>query len=399
MATLRKIAPTKKICFVSGTFPPVRCGIGDYTARLVETLTLQLQNQETDIELEVLTTNQTQVKSENFKLLPIMEHWNWKNLWKALKLLEQEQPTIVHFQYPTALYTRHLAITVMPWLLNLTKIRKATRFLTIHEYATFRAPGKIRIWLMALPCRTIITVSDDTAYRLRFLKTLGKRIKVIPIGSNISSDTPLEYQQNKEKWRQQHGLATQKPVIAYFGYISHTKGLETLIKAFAQLKMDTQLLLIAERKAQDSNYASYFETIDNLIKENHLEDKVFWTGFATEAEVAAYLQSSIVAVLPFDDGASLRRTSLIAALTNGVPTISTQPASATEAQGLKDGENIKLVSPQNPSALAQAIEDVINNPLEGVAMGQKGREFSAQFNWGDIANRHLALYQAYLELQ
>jgi glycosyltransferase involved in cell wall biosynthesis len=228
------------------------------------------------------------------------------------------------------------------------------------------------------------------------LRILGKKLQYIPLSSNISNNTPPEYTANPQEWRQAHGVATDQPIIAYFGYISENKGLHTLLEAVAKLKESYQLLLIAEPKAQDSNYQAYFERLEGQIKNLDLDQKIHWTGFATSALVAAYLQSATIAVLPFVDGVSLRRTSLMAALANATPVISTQATDSNEGQTLISGENIWLIPPENPQALAAAIQHLLQNPTLRQKLAENGQKFAQNFSWPAIAEQHLELYRHYL---
>ena len=403
MATSKKVKLETKICFVTGTFPPVRCGIGDYTARLVETLAEISSSQ--NIAISVLTSNQARAQTKlKFKLAGLVQRWDWANLRQVLRWLACTKPALIHFQYPTALYGRHPAITVLPFLSRVQALVKLQRppvgVLTVHEYSTFRSLGKIRIWLMALACQAIVSVNPATLHDLRALKILGKKLQYIPLSSNISNTTPLEYTANPSEWRQEHGVATDRPVIAYFGYISENKGLHTLLEAVAELKEAYQLLLIAEPKAQDPNYQAYFDRLAAQIENLNLTQRVHWTGFASDTEVAAYLQSATVAVLPFVDGVSLRRTSLMAALANATPVISTQPTDLSEgqspAQSLVSGENIWLVPPENPQTLTTAIQHLLQNPALRQQLAENGQEFAQKFSWPTIAAQHLELYKHYL---
>jgi glycosyltransferase involved in cell wall biosynthesis len=396
MASSKDLSSSRKlkICLITGTFPPIRCGIGDYTAKLAAALAAV---PETNIEVSVITSEQAaSVEDKRVKLVALVPSWNWSGARHVIRYLLAERPDIVHFQYPTALYGRHPAITLLPGLVRLWALFKPgwkpTCVLTIHEYATFRALGKIRIWLMALACQMVFGVSPDTVRTFQPLRFLGKRLSHIPIGSNITTEVPPAYRQNPEEWRREHGVKIGCPVIAYFGFISPSKGLPTLIEAFSLLKKEAQLLLIAEPKAQDALYQSYFDNLNGLIKSKRLEQKIHWTGFATEEEVAAYLQSATIAVFPYTDGVSLRRGSLLAALANRVPVISTFPKNSIDSEGLVDSENIWLIPPENSAILNQVIEELSSNSNLHFRLAENGQKLARQFGWPEIAVKHVGLY-------
>lgn len=386
-----------KVCLVSGTVPPLRCGVGDYTIKLAQALVSQTRIK---FELSILTAEQVQTtesyQTAKFKLVNMVSRWDWANLRRILAYFAATQFDIIHFQYPTTLYGRHPAITLLPSLLRLQALIKRSKsprcILTIHEYATFRLAGKIRIWLMALGCQSVICVSQATVQSLRPLRRLGKQLLYIPLGSNISNELPADYEENPLQWRQAHGLPIGTPIVAYFGFISPSKGLPDLIEAFANLKAEAWLLLIAEPKAQDDNYRSYFDKLKQLIKSRNLEAKVSWTGFVSETEVSAYLRQATVAVFPFIDGVSLRRTSIIAALINRVAVISTIPTNSYEAGSLVAGQNIWLVPPKSPIALGEAIEKLLSDNSLQAKLAENGQKLAAGLSWQTIAQQHLNSY-------
>jgi glycosyltransferase involved in cell wall biosynthesis len=149
-------------------------------------------------------------------------------------------------------------------------------------------------------------------------------------------------------------------LIAYFGLISHTKGLDILLAALARLPESFRLLIVggAASAAEDRTYA---QAISSQIAHDQLERRVTITGHCTETEVSAHLLAADLAVLPFTDGASFRRGSLLATLAHGLPTVTTTPQvddQYIEPIGgqLADGENILLIPPRDTHALGAAIE-------------------------------------------
>jgi polysaccharide biosynthesis protein PslF len=119
-----------------------------------------------------------------------------------------------------------------------------------------------------------------------------------------------------------------------------------------------------------------------------------------------------LAALPYADGASLRRGSLLAALAHGLPTVTTRPAtkdqrpktkdrdlgrqdlspSSLVVGPLKDGATVLLVPPSDEGALAAAIERLAHDRALRDRLADGGRALAAQFAWDEIAARHEALY-------
>jgi glycosyltransferase involved in cell wall biosynthesis len=128
-----------------------------------------------------------------------------------------------------------------------------------------------------------------------------------------------------------------------------------------------------------------------------------WTGFSSAAEVSAHLLAADIGVLPYRDGASFRRGSFMALLAHGLPIVSTVPAGSGDARSLdsgvprlQDGENVRLVPPDDPAALAQAIADLAASPEVRQRLAAGARALAATFAWEGIAKRHLEVYQKLL---
>jgi len=113
-----------------------------------------------------------------------------------------------------------------------------------------------------------------------------------------------------------------------------------------------------------------------------ISNKVTWlNGYDTDSDAASmYLYAADACVLPFDQGVTLSRSSLAAALVHGIPTITTRGEHLETP--FQHEVNVLLCPPKDPDALAQAIRRVMSSPdlrlslTEGA--GQLAREW---FSW------------------
>jgi glycosyltransferase involved in cell wall biosynthesis len=122
-----------------------------------------------------------------------------------------------------------------------------------------------------------------------------------------------------------------------------------------------------------------------------VSQRVIWSGYRPPDEVSALWQASDIAVLPYADGASLRRGTLLAAFAHGLPVVSTTPRVAVEQ--LRDGENILLAAPGDDRALAEQVIALINSPELRAKLSQGALRLAEEFSWSRIADQHLALYE------
>jgi glycosyltransferase involved in cell wall biosynthesis len=200
------------------------------------------------------------------------------------------------------------------------------------------------------------------------------------------------------------GIGADETLLAFFGLISLTKGLDTLLDALARLPARFRLIVIGGAAMAPADRA-YADAIRQQIVRLGLEQRVTITGHCVEADVSAHLLAADIAALPFADGASFRRGSLLAALAHGLAVVTTWPttddrrpttddraSSAFVHRSFADGENVLLVPPGDASALVAAIERLGRDSglRERLAVG--GRRLAAQFGWDLIAAQHEQLY-------
>lgn len=146
--------------------------------------------------------------------------------------------------------------------------------------------------------------------------------------------------------------------------------------------------------SSDPTNVAYLKKVEGLIEELGLTDRVIWTGYTPQPEVSANLLASDICVLPYRDGASFRRGSFMAALAHGLPIVSTRPR--VDVPELRHGENILLVPPDAPAALAEAIARLTRDAWLRHRLGEGAARLAQDFTWGNIAEKTESLYEEIL---
>jgi len=296
----------------------------------------------------------------------------------------------------------HPAINFLPWRLRLRKDRPrvVTTFHDLRVPYLFPKAGRLRWWVvLALARGSDAVIATNIEDLLTLRQALEKNRMLphpllyhIPIGSNIRPEPPEGYDRNA--WRARWGVSKREILLSYFGFLNETKGGETLIEALARLVEDgypVKLIMVGGKVgSSDPANIAYARKIDELIDELGLTERVLWTGYTSPEEVSANLMASDVCVLPYRDGVSLRRGSLHAALIHGLPVISTYPR--VTIKEFVNGENILLIPPENPKALAEAVVRLIREPQLRGRLGRGARELAKEFGWEGIARRTLEVY-------
>jgi glycosyltransferase involved in cell wall biosynthesis len=371
---------------------------------------------------------------------PIIPHWGWGSWGRVAALVRQWGADIVHIQYQAAAYGMHPAANLLPWRLqqgdhkaqggqaaNGPPLRRGkgrpylvTTFHDLKVPYLFPKAGPVRWWAIVALARwsdgVVVTNVEDLT-RLSAYPFISA-LSVVPIGSNIAVAPPPDY--DRAAWRARLSVGEGETLLAYFGFLNESKGGETLIRALAELTRSGQPRYIANNKMyrgqpvrllmvggqvgdSDPTNVAYLARVKNLIADLGLSERVLWTGFTSAAEVSAHLLAADIGVLPYRDGASFRRGSFMALLAHGLPIVSTVPAGAGDARSLdsglprlRDGENVRLVPPDDPAALAQAIAELIASPEARQRLAAGARTLAAAFAWEGIAKRHLEVYQKLL---
>jgi glycosyltransferase involved in cell wall biosynthesis len=209
---------------------------------------------------------------------------------------------------------------------------------------------------------------------------------VVPIGSNIEPDLPADF--DRRAWRAAQGVASGELVLAYFGFLGPTKGADVLLAAFDRLPEDcrARLWLLTDREPTRPEFAGYHARIAERVESSPRRDRIHWTGYLPATDVSRFLSAADLAVLPYTDGASLRRSSLIVALAHGLPVLSTgdqAPLPGVEVMGGSD-----------PDRLAAALARFCHHPERLASLSRDARRALPDRSWASIAGRTLDVLDA-----
>ena len=400
-----------KIGLITGEFPPMEGGIGAFTAELAEAMAAEGH------EIHILTHRRAKRKqkrepsktvAEAFQRLgntwepqqlpyaslhPRFRRWHWGEMSAVADIAIRHELDILNVQYQAAAFNmRNPAINFFPYRVN----SLATTVTTFHDLRVpylFPKAGGLRkrvVYRLAKASHGIIVTNPANQKELQDQKITLAKQAMIPIGSNIPSTVVnhLEIADNREKL----GLNDDHILLGYFGFLNRSKGASDLIGLMEQLDERFHLLFIGgETGSSDSfNNRYYLEDVKEEITAKGLDDRIHWTGFIPEKRVSAWLKTADMMVLPYQDGVSTRRGSLMAALNHGRPIISTQAELINPI--LKDGENMLLFPAGDIEAFKQKVNMLAEDRELAEKMGQAALEASKAFSWPSIAQSTIAFY-------
>jgi glycosyltransferase involved in cell wall biosynthesis len=377
-----------RIGIATGEYPPMAGGVGAYSRELGRALAEQGHAVYVFTRADAAKSGEAGIEV----LGAVAGKWGWGVNRQIARWAAQNNLDVVDIQYQTAAFNMHPAIHWLPG-----RVREARVAVTFHDLKTpylFPKAGAIREWAVrrfAAAAGGAIATNRADERTLRDIWGI-ENVARIPIGSNVRTAPPPSY--DRADWRREMGVGDGDLLVSYFGFLNASKGGLTLIAALATLRergVPAHLVMIGGRAgASDPGDQAYAEQVDALIDAHGLDPYIMWTGFVADEAVSGYLLASDVTALPYEDGVSLRRGSLMAALAHGRAVVSTHPRAAEpELQGA-----VETVSPGDGDALADALCALWKNPARRETLERAARGAAAHFRWEYIAEQTANFFHA-----
>jgi glycosyltransferase involved in cell wall biosynthesis len=374
---------------ITGEYPPMQGGVGAFTQELSKAL-VALGH-----EVFVFTDHRAtpQPPDSPIHVTADARSWGWGMLGRIRRWAAAQQLDVINIQYQAAAYNMSAFIHLLP--VRLSDVAVCTTFHDLLVPYLFPKAGPLRYQAVLTLARSsdgVIVTNRGDRERLATEKSLAS-LRHIPIGSNIAPDPPPDY--NRAVWRAALGYQPDDIVVGYFGFLNASKGVDTLLQAVRIARnggLPVKLLMIGGRTGtSDPANILYAQEIDDLIEELDLTEHITWTGFVDSRKVSGHLLAADMIALPYRDGVSFRRGSLMAALAHGCAIITTNPQ--VDTPELVGNRHVRLVPAESPTALALAIEDLAKNPELRADMGRNAAKLAADYSWEAIAARTAAFYQ------
>lgn len=373
-----------RILIFNSSYPAMKCGVGDYTARLAAALASMPKNRVT-----VLTSEHPDVirsSTDNVRILPIAKDWGWKQFFWHYPRLIRALPDIVITGYPSLMAGPRSELTF--WLPTLCRVFLPISDIVfiVHEFSRTHASAREELKrAFASSDRIFVIDPADRDLIAGENPRVTERIATLASGSTIDVAPTSAYE--IEGFRR-NVAPNDESILFYFGFLHPEKGVDDLLEALRLVKTE-DVVLVLGCELQEGN--TYHQAVEERIERLGLVTKVKVLGFLSEASVSRWLQSADAVVLPFRTGASPSRTTFLAAIAHGAAVIST--VSTRMPTFLEKERSARLVPPLNPSSLAAAIDEVLSS--ETVRDGLRGGaiEASRRLEWPAIADDLLAQVQ------
>ncbi|MCB8967814.1 MAG: glycosyltransferase family 4 protein [Ardenticatenaceae bacterium] len=394
-----------KIGLITGEFPPMEGGVGAFTQEVARELACLGH----DVHILTSRAARPQMEDANFReltqpvalpfatLYPFIRKWRWPALAEVTDWVIRQRLELVNIQYQAAAYEmRSPAVNLLPWRLR-GVVKTAVTFHDLRVPYLFPKAGRLRetaVYFMAKQANGVIVTNQADYEALRRVGVAAACLRQIPIGSNITTHMPTA--DEIAAARAALGLTAAHHLLGYFGFLNESKGADTLLAALAALDAQTHLLFIGgQTGSSDATNQAFLAQMRAQITALGLDARVHWTGFVPDERVSTFLHAADVMVMPYRDGVSLRRGTLMAVLAHGRPLITTLPLTPTPE--LAHGEQAWLVPPDDVAALAQAMRTLLGDVSLRQRLGAGAAQVAGLFTWDKIVGETAVFFDELLQ--
>ncbi len=355
-----------KLLLVTRRIPPARCGVGDYTARVAETLVRRGHD-------VCLATGKDQPSSlGDVPVWNAMSDFGGRGFSELIEKARAEKPDWIWFQWEPFLYHRR-GWNLWPAFAASQAGRYGIRWqTTVHEPFVDWGWGKAgvlalgqRLTLAALILasdRVPVTVSAWADWIRRDFPGAGDKVVWAPVGSTI---VPTG----------ERAPRTERPRIGVFSPLGSGKDPAFVEAVWNRLgPLPAEFVLIgADKDKWPGRLAG--------------DPRWRFTGELSEGEVSKEIASLDVFLAPFIDGISARRTSAIAAFAHGVPVV-TNWGRLTDPIFTAPGAD--WLAPREAGAYAAAIRQLLASPEQRRMRAWIGQSlYEKYFEWDSVVARLL----------
>ena len=271
---------------------------------------------------------------------------------------------LIHVQHEYGLYNGHEA-TFYNGLKRLGK----------PIVSTMHAVGNLGI------DRAIDDASNKMIVHNEFCK---KRLRfdseVIPHGCKPSETMP------REKAMKRLGIDPKVPLVGYCGFISHYKGLETLIEAVSKIPKSALLIGGGWHAGPGTQYIASL----NQMTQRDLPNRCKWLDFVPDENLSMVYGAMDVVVYP--SVYATESGALLMALSHGKATIASRIAPFREKEKLGALTTFKGVN-----SLMKKIRKVLRDKEYRDSLEEGARAYAEANSWSNVAEQHTNLYKELLE--
>lgn len=289
------------------------------------------------------------------------------NAWPLRRWLRQAQPDLLHAHYASGYGTTAMLAAFHPLLLSVWG----------SDVYDFPNEGRAQAWLLRRNLRAadaLASTSLAMADQVRRLWPAAGPIAVTPFGVDLAHFAPA-------------GPPPGPVTIGTVKTLAHKYGIDTLLRAFAQLgpTPNARLLLVGGGPQRAQLHA--------LAVELGIDPWVSWAGAVPHAQVPHWLGQMHVYVAASRLDSESFGVAVVEAMACGLPVVVSDAGGLPEVVG---AEPCGLIVPRDdPAALAQALRRLLDDAALRQQLAHAGRARAvAEYAWPACVDRMLQAQDA-----
>lgn len=185
-----------------------------------------------------------------------------------------------------------------------------------------------------------------------------------------------------------HGLDKDERFLLYVGGISPHKNLGVLIDAFKLIGSNagTKIKLVLVGDYKDDPFFSAYPSLKKQVTDLGLENRVIFTGFVPDRDLAYLYNAATLLVLPsLEEGFGLPA---VEAMSCGTPVAASNCGSLPEVLG----DAGRFFNPRDKQDILKVVQEILADDALRSRMGQDSLNRSRDFSWKRSAEGTLAIF-------
>ena len=258
-----------------------------------------------------------------------------------------------------------------------------------EEYFHHYLPFLPKAWLAAAArrisrkeCDGVSAVIAPSSAMKNALETYGvtSPVHIIPTGIRMADFADCD----GAAFRARHGIAPERPVMAYVGRVAFEKNLDFLLhvtETVRRKRPDVLFVVAGEGPAR--------ARLERAVAKRGLADNVRFVGYLErKTELPACYCAADVFV--FASRTETQGLVLLEAMALGVPVVALAAMGTRDV--LQEGAGCRI-APDDPAGFAATVLPLLDDRVAARALGETGRPYAAGWSEGRMAEAVLLLYQ------
>lgn len=373
---------SRPVVIISALLPPRRGGLADHTFRLAENLGRLGP-------VTVLSSRDVSTTAP-FEVRPVMEDWHDVDRLQA-EIGKCAPDAVLLWQYVPHMYGRGGANRRLPGLLARLRGEGRRQVLIAHEIAAdlnwrphwlWYALHHRWQWRKLLPIPDAIPVScqkwiEDWS---KWRPDVASKFCLLPSPTSIEPVSVAP--DHRIEWRRSLGLSPDTRVLTYFGTVNVSKQLGWIASAWKRAQAvcgPVAFAVVGDKPPLDVP-----PELQPLFKP---------LGYLSAADASRALHASDLLALPFFDGVSERRTTLMAGLVHGLAVATTWGHNT--GTSLRSANFLSLSPPHDERSFVDSVVSTLRDDTGRQRLARAGRDtYVRDYSWDVVTKRLDGILQA-----